>query len=171
MFMTSKRYFRLLFLLVLAAAAGCSKQKGFGPNYDAYNGASVPVTVQNAVYYRPDPTVTTSLGGDSSIKIILTIPASGKRTIKEITRVATNSSYAAIQSTGATGFYNVPVIPGSGTTVTFTTSIKEYRVNNPSTKDADIKKDAELANRFYFRLTLDDGSIVYPTPVRVLMIQ
>jgi hypothetical protein len=29
----------------------------------------------------------------------------------------------------------------------------------------------ELTNRFYFQIALDDGSVVYPTPVRVLVVQ
>src|ERR1700744_5519284 len=103
-----KKYSRLFLLVALLPA--CSKQKGFGPNYSAYNPPDVPVTVENSVANRPDPTVTTSLSGDSSITITLDIPASSKHTIKEITKVATSSSYSAIQSTGSTGFYNVPAI-------------------------------------------------------------
>jgi hypothetical protein len=173
MFSNNRSIVRLLCFsaVVLGITSGCSKQKGFGPNYDDYSGGTAPVVIQNAVDYRPDPTVTTSLGGDSSIKIILTLGNGSKHTLKEITKVATSSSYTAIQSTGTSGFYNVPAIPASGATVTFTTSIKEYRANNTSTKDGDIKINAELTNRFYFRVTLDDGSIVYTTPVRVLMIQ
>jgi hypothetical protein len=173
MFSNNRSIVRLLCFsaVVLGITTGCSKQKGFGPNYDDYSGGTAPVVIQNAVDYRPDPTVTTSLGGDSSIKIVLTLGSGSKHTFKEITKVATSSSYTAIQSSGTTGFYNVPAIPATGTTVTFTTSIKEYRTNNTSTKDADIKINTELTNRFYFRVTLDDGSIVYPTPVRVLMIQ
>lgn len=170
MIINIKRPVRFLFLV--GVLASCSKQKGFGPNYKDYNGGNVPVTVQNAIDYRPDPTVPTAVAGDSSIKIVLAIPASSGRTIKEITKVATSSSYAAIQSTGTTGFYNVPVIPGSGTTVTFTTSIKEYYVNNPVSKTNPAPAtNSELTFRYFFRLTLDDGSVVYPTPVRVLVLQ
>jgi hypothetical protein len=162
----------LRFLLLVAVLGSCSKQKGFGPNYKDYNGGNTPVVITNAVDYRPDPTVPTAVAGDSSIKIVLAIPASSGRTIKEITKVATSSSYAAIQSTGTTGFYNVPVIPGSGTTVTFTTSIKEYYVNNPVSKTNPVPAtNSELTFRYYFRLTLDDASVVYPTPVRVLVLQ
>jgi hypothetical protein len=170
MIINIKRTVRFLFLV--GVLASCSKQKGFGPNYSDYTTAAVPVTVQNAIDYRPDPTVPTAVAGDSSIKIVLAIPASSGRTIKEITKVATSSSYAAIQSTGTTGFYNVPVIPGSGTTVTFTTSIKEYYVNNPVSKTNPAPAtNSELTFRYFFRLTLDDASVVYPTPVRVLVLQ
>jgi hypothetical protein len=158
-------------LLLVAVLGSCSKQKGFGPNYKDYNGGNTPVVITNAVDYRPDPTVTVSLAGDSSITVVLSIPASSGRTIKEITKVATAGSYAAIQSTGSTGFYNVPVIPGTGTTATFKTSIAQYFVNNPkSTANPAAAANAELALKFYFRITLDDGSVIYPTPVRVLVL-
>ena len=153
--------------LSVALLCSCSKQNGFGPNYSAYNGGDVPISVQNAVGFRPDPTVTASVGGDSSITINMVLASTAGRTIKEITKVATSSSYAAIQSTGTTGFYPVPVIPGSGATVTFKTSLSVYHTVYP--KEA-FKLNTELTNRFYFRITLDDGSVVYPTPTRVLVV-
>lgn len=160
-----KKYSSLLIAVALLSA--CSKQNGFGPNYSAYNGGDVPVNVQNSIANRPDPTVTASVGGDSSITVILTIPSTSKHTIKEITRVATSSSYSAIQSTGTTGFYPVSPIPGNGTTVTFQTSLGVYHGVYPKET---FKLNSELVNRFYFRITLDDGSIIYPTPVRVLVV-
>ncbi|HXO76799.1 MAG TPA: hypothetical protein VN824_16210 [Puia sp.] len=164
-----KKYSRYFFLLAFLPA--CSKQKGFGPNYSDYITASVPITIANSVGYRPDPTVTCSIGGDSSITITLNVAPSSKHTIKEVTRVATSSSYTPIQSTGTTGFYNysVAVNPGSGSSVTFKTTLGEYLTNNPKDKP-NVKLNVELPNRFYFRLTIDDGSIVYPTPARVLIV-
>jgi len=170
MLINIKKSFHLLFLV--AVAASCSKQKGYGPNTKDYEVGNTPVVVTNAIDYRPDPTVPTAVAGDSSITISLSIPTASGRTIKEITKVATSSSYAAIQSAGSTGFYNVPAIPGSGTTVTFKTSINEYYVNNPKTvANPAPKTNLELTFKYYFRVTLDDGSIVYPTPVRVLVLQ
>ena len=158
-----------LSILLFSAALlyACSKQNGFGPNYSAYNGGDAPITVQNSVGFRPDPTVTASVGGDSSITITMTLSSTSGRTIKEITKVATSSSYTAIQSAGSTGFYPVAAIPGSGTTVTFKTTLSVYHTVYP--KEA-FKLNTELVNRFYFRITLDDDTIVYPTPVRVLVI-
>jgi hypothetical protein len=164
-----KKYSGYFLLLVLLPA--CSKQKGFGPNYSDYITAAVPITISNAVGYRPDPTVTCSIGGDSSITITLNVAPTSKHTIKEVTRVATSSSYTPIQSAGTTGFYNynAAVNPGAGSSVTFKTSLREYLTNNP--KDASsVKLNTELPNRFYFRLTIDDGSIIYPTPARVLVV-
>ena len=160
-----KKYSRLFILL--AALPACSKQKGFGPNYSAYNTADVPVTIQNSVGNRPDPTVTCSIGGDSSITVTMNIPSTSKHTIKEITKVATSSSYTAIQSSGTTGFYPVSAIPGNGTTVTFKTFLSVYRSLYPKET---IKLNTELANRFFFRITLDDGTIIYPNPARVLIV-
>ncbi|WP_431215647.1 hypothetical protein ACQ86N_13830 [Puia sp. P3] len=51
--------------------------------------------------------------------------------------------------------------------MTFKTSLSAYHSVYP--KEA-FKLNTELVNRFYFRITLDDGSIVYPTPTRVLVV-
>jgi hypothetical protein len=158
-------------LLAAAVVGGCTKQTGLGPNYTDYNPGPNPVTVTNAVDYRPDPTVTTSLSGDSSITITLALGGTSGRTMREITYVIGSSSYAAIQ--GATGkWYNSAPIAATNNSVTFKTSIAEYFKNYAVTSaNPAAKANVELANRFYFRITLDDGSLVYPTPVRVLVLQ
>lgn len=161
-----KQYFRFIFLAALLPA--CSKQKGFGPNYSDYSSPAVPVTVENSIGNRPDPTVTCSIGGDSSITVTMDIPASSKHTIKEITKVATSTGYTSIQSAGTSGFYPVAAIPGNGTTVTFKTTLRVYLSVN--TKEPAIKVNTELANRYFFRITLDDGSVIYPTATRVLIV-
>ena len=161
----NKRYTWLL--LLIAVLVSCSKQKGFGPNYDDYNGGPAPINVDNATDFRPDPTVPAKLSGDSAITITLSVGASSARTIKEVTKVATGSSYTPIQSTGSTGFYPVSPIAVGGRTVTFKTSVSTYLTLYKTEK---LAVNTELVNRFYFRLTMDDGSIVYPTPVRVLIV-
>ena len=156
------------FMLLAAALTSCTKQRS---DTLADNRPLVPVTVQNAIDYRPDPTVGTSRTGGGAIQIILTIPASSGRSIKEITKVAANTSYTQIQGTGTTGFYNTAPIPGNGTTVTFTTSLTEYFVKKPITaSNAAAASNTELGNRFYFLLTLDDGSVIVTEPVRVLVL-
>jgi len=146
----------------------CTKQK-FGPLSDVR--PSIPVTVQNAIDYRPEPTVSTSLSGGGNITITLTIPANSGRTIKEVTKVAASTSYTKIQSTSTTGFYTTAPIPGNGTSVTFTTSVTEYFSKNPvSSSNPAAKANNELAFRFYFMITLDDGSVIIPEPVRVLVL-
>src|ERR1700743_480234 len=94
-----------LFLLAVVLTGSCSKQHGLGPNYKDYNPGPNPVLITNAVDYRPDPTVTTSLSGDSSITITLTLNSSVGRSMKEVTHVIGSSSYAAIQNS-ASKFYN-----------------------------------------------------------------
>lgn len=156
-------------LLLVTILLSCSKQKGLGPKSDTL--PAVPVSVQNATDYRPEPTVTTSLGGGGNIQIILSIPSISGRTIKEITKVATGSTYTQVQSTGSTGFYNSAPITGNGTTVTFGTSLTEYFAKNPVSKsNPAAAAGAELAFRFYFLVTLDDNSTIVTIPVRILVL-
>jgi hypothetical protein len=158
-------------LVFFALLGSCSKQHGLGPNYRDYNPGPNPIAVTNAVDYRPDPTVTASLGGDSSITITLTLTSTAGRSMKEATHVIGSSSYAAIENP-ASKFYNAAPLAASNNSVTFTTSVGEYLKNYPvSASNPKPTANVELANRFYFQITLDDGSVVYPTPVRVLCIQ
>jgi hypothetical protein len=159
-----KKNLRLLpFFFVTLTMISCKKQ--------AFNGLSdvrpaVPVTVTNAIDYRPEPTVAASISGGGAIQITLAIPAGTGRTMKEITKVAASTTYTQIQSTGTTGFYTSAPIPVNSTTYTFNTSLSEYVVKGPGTIPG---AGAELAKRFYFLITLDDGSVVIPESVRVLV--
>jgi hypothetical protein len=163
-------YKSTIFVLAAVALGACSKQHGLGPNYSDYNPGKTPVIVTNAADYRPDPTVTTSLSGDSSITIALGLTGNSGRSLKEITEVAGSTSYAAIQ-TSTTKFYNSAPIAAANNAVTFTTSIAEYFKHYPvSVANPKATANVELTNRFYFRVTLDDGTVVYPTPVRVLVL-
>lgn len=156
----------LLFLLLTTVLmVSCKK--------DDFNGLSdvrptVPVTVPNAVDYRPEPTVRTSISGGGAIQIILAIPASSGRTIKEITRIAASTTYSKVQ--GTTGLYNAAPIAVNAITYTFNTTLAEYVVKGPGTiPTVSTTAGTELANRFYFMITLDDGSVLIPEPVRVLV--
>ena len=154
---------KLSFILAcIISFAGCTKQS-IGPLTDLR--PAVSVTVSNAVDYRPEPTVSTSKASGGTIQIILSIPAGLGRTIKEITKVSAATNYTLVQ--GSTGAYNSAPIPGSGTSVTFTTSLAEY-----VTKAAGVipASNSELAKRFYFIVTLDDGSTIITMPARVLVL-
>ncbi len=154
------------FLLGVIILSACTKK--VGPLTDLR--PKIPVTVTNAVDFRPDPTVSTPLTG-GAIQIILSIPAGSGRTIKEITKVAASQTYAQIQSTGATGFYTSAPVAGSGTTATFNTSLTEYFAKIPiSASNPAAASNKELANRFYFLVTLDDNSVIVTEPVRVLVL-
>jgi hypothetical protein len=138
-----------------------------------FNGLSdvrpaVPVTVTNAIDFRPEPTVSTSIAAGGAIQIVLAIPSSSGRTIKEITRIAASTTYTKVQ--GTVGLYNLTAIQVGAITYTFNTTLAEYVVKGPGTIPVvSTTAGTELANRFYFMLTLDDGSVIIPEPVRVLV--
>jgi len=149
--------------ILFTAFASCTKQDLGGLNQFSDIRPVNPITVQNAVDYRPGPTVTVSKSGTGAFSIILALPATSARSIKEITSVAISTSYTAIE--GTTGLYNTAPIPGSGKTATFNTSLTEYQAKGGKLPPA---TNAELTSQFYFLVTLDDGSTVLTTPVRVL---
>jgi len=128
----------------------------------------IPVTVSNKIGIWTAPTVSSSFGAGGAIRIVLEIPASSGRTIKEITRVAANTTVGSVQVT--TGLYNAAPIVGGGTSVTFTTTLAEYFTKaggTPYTATTAGTASSFLAKNFYFMLTLDDGKVIIPTQVRV----
>lgn len=77
----------------------------------------IPVTITNAADFRPEPTVTTSIAGGGAIQIVLSIPTSSGRRIKEITRIAASTNYQLVQNilpiNTVGGFLNAfPTTPG-----------------------------------------------------------
>ena len=149
-------------LAIMISLAGCTKQT-VGPLTDLR--PAVSVTVSNAVDYRPEPTVSTSKASGGAIQIILSIPSGLGRTIKEITKVAASTNYTLLQSSA--GAYNSAPIAGSGTTVTFSTNLAEYVSKAAGVIPA---SNTELAKRFYFLVTLDDGTALITMPARVLVL-
>jgi hypothetical protein len=161
-----KKNMKLLsFLFLIMILISCKKED--------FNGLSdvrppVPVTVTNAIDFRPEPTVGTSIGGGGIIKIDLAIPASTGRTIKEVTRIAISTTYTKIQ--GTTGLWNSSPIPVNAITYTFNSTLTEYTAKGGGAIPAvSTTTGTELSNRFYFMLTLDDGSVIVAEPVRVLV--
>jgi hypothetical protein len=152
---------------VLVILSSCKK--------DAYNWLSsshpdIPVTVaNNYIYFNGIPNVQTSLSGGGNISIILEIPASSGRTIKEITKVALGTStqnYAVVQN--STAAYNAAPIPGSGTTVTFNTTLTEFAAKSGTAPVTTGGTATSFISRyFYFLITLDNGQQLIPVPVRV----
>lgn len=130
---------------------------------------SVPVAVSDLYgTYNGVPTVSTSLSGGGAIKITLNIPATSGRTIKEITRVAlgtVTNNYKVVQT--ASGLYNTAPIAGSGTSITFTTSLTEYTAKTGLAVTTGGTATSFLARYFYFLITLDNGQEIIPVPVRV----
>jgi hypothetical protein len=130
---------------------------------------AIPVTVSNSAFtYNGVPSVTTSVSGGGAITIKLEIPANSGRTIKEITKVAlgTNTqNYAVVQNN--TAAYNAAPVAGSGTSVTFTTSLAEYTAKTGLAVTTSGTATSFLARYFYFLVTLDNGEQLIPVPVRV----
>lgn len=157
------KYIKLLSVVIMAFVLGSCTKQTIGPLLDLR--PNIPVTVANAVDYRPDPTVSTSKSAGGAIQIILSIPTGLGRTIKEITKVSASTSYTLVQ--GATGAYNSAAIPGSGTTATFNTTLAEYVTKAPGVIPA---ANSELAKRFFFIVTLDDNSTIVTMPTRVLVL-
>jgi hypothetical protein len=161
-----KKYIKFLSFLFLTVIMTSCKKEDFNGLSDVR--PAVPVTVTNAIDFRPEPTVSTSISGGGAIQIILAIPAGSGRTIKEITKIAASTSYTKVQ--GTAGLYNAAPISVNALTYTFNTTLAEYVVKGPGTiPPVSTTVGTELANRFYFMLTLDDGSVVIPTSVRVLV--
>jgi hypothetical protein len=158
-----------LLLIGLLATTVFSCKKEEGPTTDVR--PSVSVTVPNAVDYRPEPTVKTTLATTDSI-ITIKLAVSAGRTIKEVTKIAASTSYSQIQSTGTTGFYTLGTVAGLTTAeVTFTTTIRQYYTVHPvAASNPAPAVNTELARRFYFLLTLDDNSKIVTNPVRVLVL-
>ncbi|HYK57034.1 MAG TPA: hypothetical protein VEV15_11240 [Flavisolibacter sp.] len=147
--------------------ASCKKE-GYSLLSQAY--ADVPVTVSNRVaFYNGVPYVETSKSGTGAISIVLEIPAGSGRTIKEITRVGTSTGipdYKVVHTSA--GNYNTEPIRGSGTSVTFTTSLTEYTAKTGLAAPATAGTASSfLARYFYFMLTLDNGQQLIAVPVRV----
>ncbi|MEI6950430.1 hypothetical protein V9K67_24825 [Paraflavisolibacter sp. H34] len=164
-----KNNFFIALLLGVLALSSCEKE-GFGPLSDSP--AAIPVTVSNVFDYRPRPTVQASKAANL-IKIDLEIPATSGRTIKEITRVAAaaGGNFAPIRDSAtvkSTGLYSLTPIAGNGTKVSFSTTFTDYKAKVAAT--ADPASNALLARDFYFRLTLDNGDIIYPESVRVWVV-
>ncbi|RAJ34215.1 hypothetical protein [Pedobacter cryoconitis] len=155
-------------VIITMAMTSCKKENISLEN----NFPDVPVTVTNKIGIFTAPAVSTSFGGGGAIKIVLEIPASSGRTIKEITRVAAGTSYGSVQTT--TGLYFPTPIAGNGTTsITFNTTLDEY-VKKTNTLPANVPTLATsgtatsfLARNFYFMITLDNGQVIVPTYVRV----
>jgi hypothetical protein len=159
---------RLIFIFCLTAItiSGCKKN-----NWEIVDQSqpAIPVTVSNLYgTFNGVPTVATSLSGGGAISITLNIPAGSGRTIKEITRVGTatvNNNYKVVQTTS--GLYNTAPIAGSGTSVTFTTTLTEYTSKTGSPVTTGGTATSFLTRFFYFLITLDDGQQIIPVPVRV----
>ena len=131
---------------------------------------AIPVSVSNLYgTFNGLPSVATSVAGGGTITITLNIPSSSGRTIKEISRVGVSNvtnNYKVVQTT--TGLYNTAAIPGSGTSVTFTTTLTEFTAKTGVAAPSPAGTSTSFLGRnFYFMIVLDNGEEIIPMPVRV----
>ena len=186
-----KRYF-IQFCTLIALSAGlfgCEKEYGdkLGPLQDSV--ADTPVTVVNTDFFERYPGVNTSVATGGKISIQLSIPAD-KGKIKQITKVATGSAtlanYGNLNSPAAsTAYTTTPVLGNGSNTITFTTTLQDYlpyrirvgtsagpigpNVGTPPVATAPAPSTTAVPTDigFYFRIELEDGTILIPRPVRV----
>ena len=154
--------------ILFISSQGCKKE-GFVPLTDAR--PSVAVNVANATDFRPGPTVTASRAANN-FSIILEIPSSSGRTIKEITKVAATAG-SSQPLYGTTGLYTTAPIAGNGTNkITFNTSLTEYTAKTGAAVPANTPpmNGVELTRQFYFLVTLDNNETIVTQQVRVLVV-
>ena len=132
---------------------------------------AVPVTFPNATTFGANPFIIVS-AATGIVKFDLSIPASSGRTIKEITTVVGGGTgiNAGSLNTASLKFNTAP-LAGSGTTVTFQTTIadfsKKYAAVNVAPV-ADPLSPREIA--FIFLVTLDNGDQIVTQQVRARII-
>ena len=159
----------MIALLAIIFFSSCKKESTLDFATSDAAKPAVPVTVSNLYAVTNGvPTVQTSLSGGGNIAITLQIPSGSGRTIKQITKVALASnttSYSVLQNTTAP--YNAATINGSGTSVTFNTSLSEYTSKTGLAVTTGGTATSFLARYFYFLVTLDNGDQILAVPVRV----
>jgi len=188
------RFFALALLAV--SAFSCKKDYGdnLGPLQDSL--AAIPVTVKNAVFFERIPVVTTSVANGGAVSITLQIPADKGR-IKQITRVATGTTLANLQSNPAYSLnYStatsalVPVAGTGSNEITFTSTLAAYSTYRAriatipgyvaglnsagaaptvTTTGTPAVVDERNPNfiRYWFLITLEDNTEIVTTEVRV----
>lgn len=194
-----KNLIRVFTLAVLSVSAfSCKKDYGdkLGPIEDSP--AAIPVTVKNATYFERVPIVTASVA-TGTVTITLQIPAD-KGKIKEITRVATGNTLANLQSSPAYQLnYNpttqaLTTVPGTGSNeITYTGTLAAYtayraRIATIPGYSAGINTSGNAATvtmvgtppvvderspnhlRYWFLITLEDGTEIVTTEVRVRLL-
>lgn len=159
---------QFLLLSVLAFAGISCKDDYVYSELVRDNKPAVPVTYTGATTYGFDPYYEVSTAAGGNIKISVSIPASSGRTIKEITRVAAGATSinVATLNTVAQNYITAP-IAGSGTTVEFTTTLKDFATKRPAVAITPLALPNFREIAFIFLVTLDDGTQIVAQPVRI----
>ena len=159
----------MVLLLFISVFISSCKKDGFNGLTDVK--PAIPVTVSNATEYRPTPAVRASKAGGGVITITLQVPSG--HVINEITKVAASTTYTAVQNattvgSSSTQLYKAGPFAGNGSNQsTFTTSISEYMTRTATASTP--ASNTELARQFYFVLSVDNGQVIIPEPVRVVV--
>lgn len=164
-----KNIFLLLSLLVCVSLTSCDKEEFNEFNRD--NRPDIPVTFPGTTTYGFNPFITHSISGGGNIEFTMSIPENSGRTIREITKViagGTGIQAGALSPTSTAAAYNTAPIPGNGTTVTFTTTLEEFRARTPAATAALAVAGGEIA--FMFLITLDNNEQIIPVQVRVRLV-
>ncbi|MDF7813487.1 hypothetical protein [Hymenobacter sp. YC55] len=194
-----KNIIRFVTLLLLSIGTfSCEKDYGnkLGPLEDSV--ADIPVTVSNAAYFERVPIITTSVAAGGRFDITLQIPA-GKGNIREITRVATGTTLANLNSSAPFSLnFNTttqtasPIVGNGSNEITFSTSLAAYsayrtRLATVPNYSAGVNSAGPAATvamlgtapnqvvdertptilRYWFLITLEDGTEIVTTEVRV----
>ncbi|QKG58504.1 hypothetical protein GKZ68_18830 [Hymenobacter sp. BRD128] len=191
------KFFALLLLAVSFAA--CKKDYGnkLGPLQDSL--AAIPITVTNQVYFERFPVVTakvdTTQGPTNStgtFSIALSIPAD-KGKIKEITKIAMgNSGVSYLQNSSAPNYPGAPIAGNGSNTITFSSDLPTVRAYSRQLAASAVKGTAYVFTgqtkrlsqtltpnptpqtpnqlRFFFLVTLEDGTQLISTEVDVRLI-
>ncbi|MFD1144205.1 hypothetical protein ACFQ4C_23975 [Larkinella insperata] len=159
--------FQLLLLALVALAGTSCKDDYVYSELVQDNRPLVPVTFPGSTTYGFDPYYETSVAGGGNIKITLSIPASSGRTIKEISKIAAGATSINAGTLRTAGNYNANPIAVNGTTAEFTTTLKDFATKRPTVPITPVALPNFREIAFIFLVTLDDGSQITATPVRI----
>ena len=198
--MKNTRIYLAALLLLVVGFAGCKRDYGvqLAPLQDSV--ANIPITVTNQVYFERFPVVTvkvdtTTQGPFNSLgtfSVALSIPAD-KGKIKEITKVALgNSGVLYLQNVNAPNYPAAPIAGNGSNTITFNSDLPTVRAYTKQLAASQVKGVAytftgqtkrldqtltpnpnpQTPNqlRYFFLLTLEDGTQLISTEVDVRLI-
>lgn len=135
------------------------------------NRPAVPVTFTNATTFGGNPFIEVSTAANTPITFTLSVPSSSGRTIKEAKLVGGATSINAGSLNTASNLFQPAAIAGSGNTLTFTTSLADFKKRYPAVSTVPSGNPAvprEIA--FIFLVTLDDGTQIVTQQVRARII-
>jgi hypothetical protein len=158
----------ILSFLMIFAFFSC--ESDYGP-FNRDNRPDVPLLFTNATTYGFDPYIEVSESGDGQIEFVMEIPEETGRTISQISGVAAGSTAInpGTLKSNDEDYIDAPV-SGEGNTVTFRTSLAEFKVKRPAVTIT-IPKDGFAEIAFIFLVTLDNGDEIISQRSRVRVSQ